>query len=188
MSDRSSFDTERTLPCGHTLGALLTFAADRTPTELADHVETCPYCPAELAELDKIWGSVRRSARVPVQPPDGLVERALATVRALRADSGAGSRELDQDRGVLRIAPQAVLTLTRQACSEIVTTYPGVSLRSCSGDVDEVRVDLVVRYPLPARELAVSVQAELARALRAVLGAAAPSVSAQVIDIAPPID
>lgn len=188
MSERS-FDANRALPCGRTVGALVSFVADREdPAELTHHVEACPHCRAELAELDNSWAMVRRSADIPVQPPDGLVERSLATVRGLRGGVGAGSRELDQEGGVLRITAPAVLALTRQACSDILSARPGMYLRRTSGDVDQVQVDLVVRYPLPARDLAASVQAELDRALRAVLGAAAPSVSAQVVDVAPPTD
>ncbi len=185
MSDRSIYPG-RVLPCGRTVGMLVSYVADSAPAELADHVETCPYCRAELSELDHSWGPVRRSASVPVQPPDGLVERAVATVRGLRGGYGAASRRLDQEGGALRITPVAVLALTRQACSDIVSTYPGVYLRGVGGEVHEVRVDLVVRYPLPARELAASVQADLGRALRAVLGVAAPAVAARVIDVAPP--
>lgn len=187
MSDRS-FDTDRMLPCGRTVAMLVSFVADRAPAELADHVETCQFCSAEFVELEHSWGLVRRSASVPVQPPDGLIERTLGTVRRLRGGHGAGTKEFAQDRGSLRIAAHVVLALSRQACSDILTTYPGVTLRSCSGGSDEVRVDLVVGYPLAARELAVSVQAELARALDALLGVAAPLVSAQVVDVDPPID
>lgn len=184
MSERS-FDADQTLPCGHTIGMLVAFVADRTPAELAEHVDTCPHCRAELPELDRSWGLVRRSAGIPVAPPDGLVERAVATVRGLRGGVGAGSRELEQDSGRLRITRQAVLALTRQACSDILSAHPGVYLRGVSGDVDEVRVDLAVRYPLPARELTATVQAELDRALCDLLGAAVPAVSARLVDIAP---
>lgn len=187
MSDRV-LDADRVLPCGHTVGMLVSFVADRTPPELADHVESCPYCPAELADLEQAWGLVARSADIAVQPPDGLIDRALTTVRGLRGTRGGDARELDQDRGVLRITQQAVLTLTRRACSDILEAYPGVYLRGCSGTVNQIRIDLVIRYPLPAHQLSESVTAELARALHDVLAAAAPAVSARVVDIAPPAD
>lgn len=180
-----SFEADQTLPCGRTIGMLVAFVADHEPVGLADHVDTCPYCRAELPELDRSWGLVRRSASMPIAPPDGLAERAVATVRGLRGGVGAGSRELEQDRGRLRIDRRAVLAMTRQACSDILSAHPGVYLRGVSGDVDEVRVDLAVRYPLPAREPVASVRAELDRALRDVLGAAAPAVSARLVDIAP---
>lgn len=184
--NRHVLDADRMLPCGRTVGMLVSFVADRTPPELADHVGSCPYCPAELADLEQTWGLVQRSARVAVQPPDGLVDRALTTVRGLRGSRSEDARELDQDRGMLRITQQAVLTLARRACSDILAAYSGVHLRRCSGTVDEVLVDLLVRYPLPAQKLSESVQTELARAMHGMLGAANPTISARVVDIAPP--
>lgn len=185
MGDRS-FDPGRALPCGRTVGELLGFHSDGEPAELAEHVAGCPHCRRELAVLDAEWAPVRRAARVPVEPPHGLVERALLTVRGVRGASGASPAEIEQDRGRLRVSPQTVVLLTRRLAGEVLTGHPGVHLRGCTGDVDEVRVDLAVRYPLPAPRLAEAVRRELDDAVRAALGPAAPSVRVRVSDVAPP--
>ncbi|GAA2800936.1 hypothetical protein [Saccharopolyspora taberi] len=184
MTDRSSADP--TLPCGRTVVELVALQSDGGPPELAAHVRECRYCQAELAELDAAWAPVRRAAEVPVEPPHGLVERALTTVRGIRAGSGSTPVELAQDGGTLRILPQAVLLLTRRLCLEILTGHPGVHLRGCTGDVDEVRVDLMVRYRLPAPVEAERIRRELTAALREALGAAAPAVWIRIADVEPP--
>ncbi|MDA3649523.1 hypothetical protein LZ318_07730 [Saccharopolyspora indica] len=182
MADHSA---DRVLPCGRTDAELLDVLADSAPPELAEHVRTCPHCQAELAELKAVWAPVRRTAQIPVEPPHGLVERALMTVRGVRGGRGAAPVELAQEGGALRIHPQAVVLLTRQLCAEILTRHPGAHLRGCVGDADEVRVDLAVRYLLPA-SLAEQVQQDLVAALRDVLGAGAPEVWVRIVDVEPP--
>lgn len=178
-------DHSRVLPCGRTDAELLDVLAGSGQPELAEHVRTCPHCQAELAELEAAWAPVRRTARIPVEPPHGLVERALMTVRGVRGGRGAAPVELAQEGGTLRIHPQAVVLLTRQLCAEILTHHPGVHLRGCVGDADEVQVDLTVRYLLPA-SLAEQVRQDLAAALRDVLGAGAPAVWVRIADVEPP--
>lgn len=185
MADRS-FDPARVLPCGRTDGVLLDFLADSAPPELSEHIPTCRFCQAELAELDSDWAQVRRAASLPIEPPHGLVERALTAVRGVRGGRGAAPVELDQDGGKLRIAQQAVVLLTRRLCLERLAKHPGVHLRGCIGDVDEVRVDLTIRYPLPAPDLAEAIHQELTAELREALGAGAPAVWVRVVDIEPP--
>lgn len=129
---------------------------------------------------------MRRTARLPVESPHGLVERALRAVRGVRGGLGAAPVELTQKDGKLRIAQQAVVLLTRRLCLEILTGHPGVHLRGCVGDVDEVQVDLTVRYALPLPEEADAIQRELVAALREVLGAGAPGVLVRVVDVEPP--
>ncbi|KAA5830024.1 hypothetical protein F1721_23230 [Saccharopolyspora hirsuta] len=181
MADHSA----AALPCGHTDAELLDVLTDSASPELAEHVRTCPHCQAELAELEAVWAPVQRAARIPVEPPHGLVERALMTVRGVRGGLGAAPVELAQEGGTLRIHPQAVVLLTRQLCAEILTRHPGTHLRGCVGDADEVQVDLAVRYLLPAA-LAEEVQQELAAALQDVLGAGAPAVWVRIADVEPP--
>ncbi|CAM01181.1 hypothetical protein A8924_2268 [Saccharopolyspora erythraea NRRL 2338] len=185
MADRSS-DADRALPCGRTVGELVGYHADGGTPELAAHVAGCPHCQAELAELDSAWAAVRRAASLPVEPPDGLVDRALTTVRGIRGGAGSAPLEFDQDGGSLRISPQAVLVLARRTCAEILTAHPGVHLRGCGGDVDEVRIDLQVQYPLPAPALAEMIRTELADRLHVALGGAAPAVWIRIADVAPP--
>ncbi|MEV0697536.1 hypothetical protein AB0I53_06400 [Saccharopolyspora sp. NPDC050389] len=185
MDDRS-FDPDRVLPCGRTDGMLLDFLADSAPTELAEHIPTCRHCQARLAELDSDWAPVRRTARLPIEPPHGLVERALMAVRGVRGGRGAAPVELAQEGGKLRVSPQAVVLLTRRLCLGLIAERPGVHLRGCVGDVDEVRVDLAVRYPLPAPELADAIHHELTAALSEALGAGAPAVWVRVVDVQPP--
>ncbi|PKW15313.1 hypothetical protein [Saccharopolyspora spinosa] len=185
MADRS-FDPDRVLPCGRTDGMLLDFLADSAPVELSEHIPTCRFCQAELAELDSDWAQVRRTASLPIEPPHGLVERTLTAVRGVRGGHGAAPVELDQEGGKLRIAQQAVVLLTRRLCLELLAERPGVHLRGCVGDVDEVRVDLTIRYPLPAPELVEAIHRELTAALQAALGAGTPAVWVRVVDVAPP--
>jgi hypothetical protein len=179
MGDRP-FDPDRVLPCGRTLGVLLDFLADSAPTEFAEHLRACPHCQAELAELDPDWAPTRRGANRPIEPPHGLVERALMAVRGGR---GGAPVELTREGGKLQ---QAVVLLARRLCLEVLTRHPGVHLRGCVGDVDEVQVDLTVRYLLPVPDLADMIQQDLSAALRKVLGADAPAVRVRVVDVERP--
>ncbi|MER5390568.1 hypothetical protein [Saccharopolyspora sp. NPDC002686] len=178
-------DHSAPLPCGRTDAELLDVLTGSAPPELAEHARTCPHCQAELAELESAWAPVRRAARIPVDPPHGLVERALMTVRGVRGGRGAAPVELAQEGGTLRIHPQAVVLLTRQLCAEILAQHPGTHLRGCVGDADEVQVDLAVRYLQPAT-LTEQIQQELSSALRDVLGPGAPAVWVRIADVDPP--
>lgn len=75
--------------------------------------------------------------------------------------------------------------LARRLSGELIADRPGVRLLACTGDVHEVRVDLQVGYGLPAPEVTTRLRAELERALRDLLGAAAPAVWVRVADVAP---
>lgn len=184
MSD-DSFTPDRALPCGRTLSELLDVLSGSAPAEVARHSADCPHCQRELAELRRSWEPVRRAAEFAVEPPDGLVERTLSTVRGLRETVGAVPVEIHQDGGTLRVSPRAVVVLTRVLGGELLGSYPGVHLRGCTGDAEEVRVDLAVRYPLPAADLSARVQEELVRGLQDVLGLAAPSVGVLIADVLP---
>lgn len=191
MSDDSfsgdhSLSADHELPCGHTVGDLLTLLSEGASPELTEHARTCQWCQAELVELKRAWEPVRHSARLAVEPPDGLVERSLMTVRGIRGGLRSEPVAMHQDGGTLRIPPQALIIFTRLLCAEILTDYPGVHLRGCGGDAAELRVDLAVRYPLHAAELTSTIQAELSRGLQDALGPMAPSIWVLVVDVLPP--
>ena len=87
-------EQERWLACGRPASALVDLVAepDRADPELAEHARGCRYCGSELAALQRQWNAVRQAAATPVSPPDGLVSRALETVRGIR---GGGSEPLE---------------------------------------------------------------------------------------------
>ncbi|GAA3361274.1 hypothetical protein [Saccharopolyspora gregorii] len=180
-------DPEHALPCGRTIGELLDHLAGEAPEDFGAHVRTCPHCRAALAELAPTgWEPVRRAAELAVEPPEGLVSRALLTVRGARAAAGGEPAEVAQEFGTLRISAQATLVLARRLSAELLADVPEARLLSCTGDVREVRVDVVIGYGVPAPALTARLQDDLGRALREHLGAAAPSVWVRVADVAPP--
>lgn len=182
-----SFDPDHVLPCGHTVGELVDHLAGDAPAGFAAHVRTCPHCRAELAGLAPGgWEPVRRAAELSVEPPEGLVSRTLLTVRELRGGSAGSSAEVAQELGMLRVTPQATLVLARRLSLELLADRRGTRLLACTGDVHEIRLDVVIDYGLPAPALAAQLQDDLERALRAHLGAAAPAVWVRIADVAPP--
>ena len=182
----TGLDADRTLPCGRTVSMLLAHLDGHGPPGLAEHVPHCPHCTAELRTLEHAWRPVRVAADATWDVPPGLVDRALSTVRGLRSASGQQPTSLVQDGGTLTVAPRAAMALVRQAGLDAASRRAGVHLRGCSGDTAEVRVDLAVRYPLSAVEIADEVRQEVERVLRRSLGTAAPSVEVVVVDVAPP--
>jgi hypothetical protein len=165
---------------------LLTYLLDRSPAELDQHVRSCPSCRAELAALDAQWDEVREAGQVAVTPPPGLVERALKTVRGVRAGYGSTSIKLAQERGVLTVSVGSVLTLARQLCSEVLRGFPEVHLRGCSGDVESVRIDLAIRYGIAGVEVAEQIRSSVDHGMRRSLGAGTPSVWVRLVDVAEP--
>ncbi|MFR9729309.1 hypothetical protein ACL03H_08775 [Saccharopolyspora sp. MS10] len=179
------FEPDHELPCGHTVGELVEHLAGDAPAEFAAHARGCPHCRAALADLAPAgWEPVRRAARVEVEPPADLVSRALLTVRGAR--EAGPSAEVAQENGLLRVTPQAVLVLARRMSAELLADRPGLRLLACTGDVREVRVDVVADYGSPAPALSARLQDDLGGALRGHLGAAAPSVWVRIADVAPP--
>ena len=181
----SSLDADQHLACGRTVGELVEHLAGDAPPEFAAHAVGCPHCQAALADLAPGWEPVRRAAQLSVEPPRGLLERTLLTVRGARDGAGGSPAEIAQEQGSLRVAPQATLVLARRLSGELLADRPGVRLLACTGDVHEVRVDLQVGYGLDAPEVTTRLRAELERALRNLLGAAAPAVWVRVADVAP---
>ncbi|MEU6127977.1 hypothetical protein ABZ805_02280 [Saccharopolyspora sp. NPDC047091] len=180
-------DPDHALPCGRTIGDLLDHLAGEAPDGVAAHVRTCPHCRAALTDLAPTgWEPVRRTAELAVEPPEGLVSRALLTVRGARAAAGGEPAEVAQELGTLRVSAQATMVLARRLGAELLAEVPGTRLLSCTGDVREVRVDVEIGYGLPAPALTARLQHDLGRALREHLGAAAPSVWVRVADVAPP--
>ena len=86
----------------------------------------------------------------------------------------------------LRSSPRAVLALTRRLCAEILLDYPGTHFHGCTGNADEVEVELTGRFPLPAPGLAEVIEHRLTTALHEALGPGAPAVWVRIIDLAPP--
>lgn len=184
MTERAA-DADRVLACGRTVGALVELRAGDDSGDLAVHAAICPHCQAELADLDRTWAPVRRVANAPVEPPHGLVGRTLTTVRGMRREHGARPVEIHQQGGLVRISAEAIRVLTRALCAEVLAELPGVHLRGCSGGADEVQIELMVRYPLPAFELAEQVRVELNQRLDDALGAGVPPLWVRVIDTCP---
>jgi len=173
------------LACGHTTGELVEHLAGEAAPEFAAHAAGCPHCSAALAELAPGWSALRRATEVSVDAPSGLLDRALRTARRARGRESGDPAEIPQDCGALRVAPRATLVLARRLSAQLIARRPAARLLSCTGDGREVRVELRVGYGTPIPELVAGLQAELATALRDVLGAAAPVVHVRVVDVAP---
>lgn len=182
----SDVGVDRTLPCGRTESMLLAHLDGHGPAGLAEHVRDCPYCSRRLGSMQRSWQPVRVAARTPVEVPSGLVERAVETVRGMRSVDGHQPTSLPQDGGTLTVASRATLTLARQAGGNAAADRPGVHLRRCTGGHGGIRIDLAVRYPLPAHEVADRVRVEVEAAMRRALGPLAPTVDVAVVDVAPP--
>lgn len=181
------FPSDQRLPCGRTVGDLLAYHTDGVPTEPNEHIDNCPHCRNQLAEISRRWRPVRHTARSSVVTPDGLVERTLANLRTVRGGHGGDATEIPQEKGTLRIQPSAARTLGRGLCVDVLRDFPGVRLRSCSGDAEEIRADLVVAYPTPVDVLD-DIRSRLADSLHEHLGAATPVVSVRLVDVTPPSD
>lgn len=177
-------EQERWLACGRPASALVDLVAEpeRADPELAEHARGCRYCGSELAALQRQWNAVRQAAATPVNPPDGLVSRALETVRGIRG-GGSEPLELAQPGGRLRIGDRPLLLLVRQEAIDLLRDWPGVHLRGLSGGDRRVELAVAVGYGRDAAALAESLRAEVAERLAASLGAAAPELSVRVVDV-----
>lgn len=181
----SSLDPEHRLACGHTTGELVEHLAGDASPEFSAHAAECPHCRAALAELAPTWAPVREAAELSVEPPQGLLDRALLTARRARAGDTGPPVEIPQENGVLRVAPRTTLVVARRLSAELLARIPDARLLACTGDAHEVRVDVEVEYGASVPDLADRFQAELGAALREVLGAAVPAVWVRIADVAP---
>ncbi|QGK69529.1 hypothetical protein GIY23_08330 [Allosaccharopolyspora coralli] len=182
----SGIGVDRTLPCGRTESMLLAHLDGQGPRELAEHVRDCPYCSRRLESMQRSWQPVRAAARTPVELPTGLVERAMETVRGMRSVDGHQPASLPQEGGTVTVSSRATLTLARQAGGDAAASRSGVHLRRCHGGPDGMRIELAVRYSLPAHEVADSVRVEVEGEMRRALGPLAPPVDVAVVDVTPP--
>ncbi|GAA4037172.1 hypothetical protein GCM10022247_73750 [Allokutzneria multivorans] len=178
------------LPCGHTVGELLDLVVDGglepSDTALAEHARTCEHCRAEIAALENRWGPVRAVAATPVELPDGLLSRVLGTVRGLREHAFSEPAEVEQEGGTLQVSRRALLLLARGHAADVLLDLPGVHLRGLSTVDKVIQVEIAVRYGVPAVEVADTIAQRLVEKLRESVGAAAPEVSVEVIDVLPP--
>lgn len=183
MSD--PLEHERLLACGWPASALVDLVAepDRADPELAEHARGCPHCRNELAALERQWNAVRQAAAAPVATPEGLVSRALETMRGLRGGGGSDPVELAQPGGSLRIFDRPLLLLVRQEAADLLRDWPGVHLRGLNGGDRRVELAIAVGYGQDAVALAESVRAELVERLEISLGAATPVLTVRVVDV-----
>ncbi|TWF92930.1 hypothetical protein [Saccharopolyspora dendranthemae] len=179
-------DPDHVLACGHTLGELVEHLAGDSTPEFAAHVAGCSHCRAALDRLGPGWAPVRRAAAVSVEPPHGLVDRVLLTSRQARAANAGASIEIAQDGGSLRVTPHAALVLARRMTADLLARIGGAHVLSCTGDSQEIRIELVVSYGSDAPELAVRLREDIESALADVLGAGAPPVWVRIADVVVP--
>ncbi|GAA4867864.1 MULTISPECIES: hypothetical protein [Saccharopolyspora] len=179
-------EPQRVLPCGRPAAALVALLGDpaEADPELREHVRGCRFCTDEFAALDRQWQAVRQAAAAPVEVPEGLVSRALETVRGLRGT--AEPVELAQPGGRLRILPRPLLLLVRQVATDVLRERPGVHLRGLHGGDRWVELTIAVRYGLEAVVLAESVREQITERLEGSLGAATPVLSVRVGDVLEP--
>lgn len=180
------FDPDHLLACGHTLGELVEHLAGDSTPEFAAHVAECSHCRAALDRLGPGWAPVRRAAAVSVEPPHGLIDRVLLTTRQARAVNAGASIEIAQDGGSLRVTPHAALVLARRLTADLLARRGGARLLSCTGDSQEIRVEIAVRYGSDAPELAARIREDVEAALTDVLGAGAPPVWVRIADVVIP--
>lgn len=180
------FDPEQQLACGHTYGELVEHLAGDSTPEFAEHVAGCPHCRAALDRLAPSWAPVRRAAQVSVEPPNGLLDRVLMTSRRARGVNVGPSIEILQEGGALRVTPHAALVLARRLTAELLAGFPGVRLLACTGDSQEIRVELQVTYGSDAPELATRLREEVEDGLRGALGPGAPVVWVRIADVSYP--
>ncbi|MDI2028874.1 hypothetical protein QFW96_09640 [Saccharopolyspora sp. TS4A08] len=182
----ASFDPEQRLSCGHTIGELVEHLAGDAPPEFAAHVASCPHCQAAMAGFGPGWAPVRRAAEVAVETPNGLLDRALLTARRARGLDSGPLIEIAQDGGALRVTPHAALVLARRLSAELLANVPGARVLACTGDSQEICVELEVSYGSAAPELATRLRTDLEDALRVTLGPGVPAVWVRIADVVPP--
>ncbi|MEV0675782.1 hypothetical protein AB0I60_04575 [Actinosynnema sp. NPDC050436] len=173
------------LPCGRSADELVAYLADRDDDPaLARHVDGCPDCAAELAELERRWSAVRETAVTPVPTPPGLVNRVLAAVHGVRPRLGGTPVEFGQEGGRVRVSERAVLAVCRQLAVDAATPL-GLHVRGTAVEDGQLQVLVTAKYPSPAITAADDLRTTLARELLTHLGDAAPVVHVHLIDIAP---
>ncbi len=177
------------LPCGHKPEWLVELAAgedhELSPDDAA-HLQDCPHCSAELASLRRRWTTVRAAASSPIRVPPGLVARTVATLRAVRGGLDGWHVEVVQQGGLLRVSDQVVVLLARQIAVDLARQFGGVRVRGLAGGQDGLQLRLAIGYGLPLLEVGRWLQRMLRTALEASLGAGAPQVSVEVVDVLAP--
>ncbi|SDM73262.1 anti-sigma factor [Allokutzneria albata] len=179
-----------TLPCGHTtvelLGLVVDGGLEPSDTALAAHARDCEHCRAEIAALENRWSPVRAAAAAPVELPEGLLSRVLGVVRGMRENAFAEPAEMAQEGGTLQISGRALLALARGHVADLLLDLPGVHLRGLSTADGVIRVEIAVRYGIPATEVADRLARGLEERLRASAGPVAPGTAVEVVDVLPP--
>ncbi|WP_424185265.1 hypothetical protein ACOBQX_25710 [Actinokineospora sp. G85] len=171
------------LPCGREWADLVAVAVagPAADPELSAHAEHCPHCAPALSAAAAEWALVRAAAEAPVPSSPGLAGRALAAVRSARR--AAGSVDVPQDGGRLRVSERVVEFVAREAAREFLAATGGGRARSTTVRDGTVSFGLAVRFGVVVAEVAEGLRAHVRLALSAHLADRLPEVVVEVVDV-----
>lgn len=183
------------LACGREAARVWEHAATG---RLDAHEQTCPYCQAVAADQAGLAGAARELAADPLEPPPGLLERAMGVVRAelhheylpLPARYGPARVEAGSAAGVLRHAVDQMTGVRARSCRiTLPDEQPNPTPENDSAPPADrppgavVQLTLAVAFGADLLSVAARAQQMILAAADELLGLPVEVVDVEVVDI-----
>ena len=180
-SDSSHPGPDDRLPCGADIDALLEQVSAGRGDQRDAHQAGCPHCTAALAEYDRLWAPVRRTAHTEVFAPDSVLAEALRRLRDVASDPDYGS--IVGPDGTTRISGRVVVVTARETAQAIEGVRVALSSLTSGAASSEVGVRVVAGVAGHSTAVEVSLAADYRTDLVALGERIRTEVEARVRDL-----